>query len=105
MEPANAATKMRNGKSAINAERATWLAIAHPSSALKWPTASEKHGPRRADKRIFEDVHKQPWAPIRAGQYVIRRDRLEPGTGCGDRYRGGRPAIMPPSANSVCPVM
>ena len=33
--------KIRNGKSAISADSATWLAIAQPSSSLKCPKASD----------------------------------------------------------------
>src|SRR5262245_22915943 len=40
MNPASAATKITNGKNAIRPESATWLAIAQPSSALRWPTES-----------------------------------------------------------------
>src|SRR5665213_1413670 len=55
IDPAKAATKMRNGKSAMSADRATWLAMAQPSSALKWPPASNKT--TQAWRIIF-------WSPI-----------------------------------------
>ena len=42
MKPAMAATKIRNGNTAISADSATWLAIAQPSSSLRWPSASPR---------------------------------------------------------------
>src|SRR5262249_30979744 len=45
--PASAVTTIRNGKSAISVDRAIWLAIAQPSSAMKrWNASTESRNDR-----------------------------------------------------------
>src|ERR1700690_1060379 len=52
---------MRKGKRAISADKATWLAIAQPSSALKWPNASASTIHARRRKLMLPGVITVSW--------------------------------------------
>ena len=99
-KPASAATKIRNGKSAISADRATWLAIAQPSSSLRWPRASARTAPACRKKVTIPSPARSPEIASgrvsRCGNAVAeRRPRHEErGSGFPMRRRAltGRPA-------------